>query len=580
MKWLRWQGLVAFFSLLALIAVLWWWLGDWWIARTLERVGTDTMGAEVNVADVDLRLADGQFELNGLQLTNAKQPQRNLLEIGHIEARFDKTQLAWRRIHIEHMDLRDIRFNTERQSPGWVSPEGPKGIAGLIPEIASFDLSALSDSEGALAMLDSLKLESLGSVQRLQTDIEQAREAFEAKRQRLPDEAKIEEYQQRFKQLKADQDGKGLQRGLALLGKGKELDKLRKEIKADLNNVKAMREQLQSDYQNFKSRYQEIRAAPSKDVDRLLANFSFEAPGSEQLVSGALGPTLEAQLNDGMRFYQNAEPWINKARVVAGQDLDAPPPPARAEGVDVHYPERQPQPEFWLKQATLSGSLSFAGWRGVFDGSVEHVTDQPALVGKPIRVALKGGGEAGGTFMLDASVDAEQRVPAVQVRSQIDGIALGQYVLSADPQLGLTSNQATLSAQLTGSRDAAGGHLDLAMRFRDLSLSVQSNQDNAIVQSIINELGKTDTFDLSLNYQRKGDEVMRRLKSSLDDVVKKAIRAALKQELAKHTDKVRQKLMAQAETALAPVDGALQQFGGLDSLLKNKEDLLEGMLGR
>jgi len=142
----------------------------------------------------------------------------------------------------------------------------------------------------------------------------------------------------------------------------------------------------------------------------------------------------------------------------------------------------------------------------------------------------------------------------------------------------LTSQSATLNAQLNGSRDDSGAHMNLAMRFRDLALNVQSNNDNDIVQNIIREIGKTDALDISLNYQRQGDEVMRRLKSSLDDIVKRAVRSALKQELSKQTEKVRAKLMAQAQEALGPVDDALQQFGGLEALLADKEKLLEGLI--
>lgn len=578
MKWLRWQGLVGFFAVIALIALLWWWLADWWIARTIERIGSDTVGAEVNVDQVDLRLQQGQFVLDGLQVTNASQPERNLIEIGQIDARINTEQLLWRRVHIEDMQINGIQFNTMRQSKGWVAEGGPKGIAGLVPEIANFDFAALGDSDSAMALLDSLKLESLQSVHALQNDIKQAREQFEQKREQLPDEAKIESYQQRFKKLKEGSDGKGLERGLALLGKGTELDQLRKEIKADLNNIRALRDQMQQNYKQFKNRYQEIKAAPAKDVDRMLNNFSFDVPGTDRLISGVLGPTLEGQLNDGLQLYQSAEPWINKARVVAGQDPDAPPPPARAEGVNVHYPERDPQPEFWLKKASLNGLLEWAGWQGDFSGQLTDVTDQPQLIGKPIALNLKGTGKPGGAFNLDATIDTIPAAPAIDVNAVVDGIKLGSYTLSHDPQLALTSQSATLNAQLSGSSDDSGAHMNLVMRFRDLALNVQSNNDNDIVQTIISEIGRTDALDISLNYQRQGEEVMRRLKSSLDDIVKRAVRSALKQELSKQTEKVRAKLMAQANEALAPVDDALQQFGGLETLLADKEKLLEGLL--
>ena len=578
MKWLRWQGLVAFVFVLAIVAGLWWWLADWWIARTIERIGSTTIGAQVDVENVDLRLGETAIRLQGLQITNAANPALNLIEIAAIDAQLDPAQLAWKRVHIETIDISGIQFNTTRKSPGWVSKDSSSGITQLVPELTSFDFAQLGNNEGALALLDSLELGSIQSMQAMQAEMKQSQAAFEQKMQQLPDEAKLKTYQERFNAIKAKDEGKGLGKGLQLLGKAKDADALRKEIKADIELVKSMREQVRHDYAQFKTRYAELKAAPAKDVEKLLSGFSFDAPGSDKLVSGVLGPELEARLQEGMSLYQTAEPWINKARVVAGQDVDGPPPAPRFEGVNVQFTERDPQPQFWLKKASLAGKFAIGTWSADFTGQLTDVSDAPALIHKPTELTLSGKGNSGGTLDLTLNVDTKNASPAMALRSKVQGVVLGPMRLSADPQLALATRAATVNGKLWFDTKGAQSALDLTLDFNQLALDISSSQSNDIVQNIVSELAKTESMQVQLKYLKEGEKQQRELKSSLDDIVKKAIRAALKKELAKHTEKAKAKLMAQAEKALGPLSESLSQFGGLEVILTETLGSLESAL--
>ena len=55
-KWIRWWGLGTFVVLTAIIGVLWIFFVDGWVKRLIEDVGTEAVGARVELGHADLSL--------------------------------------------------------------------------------------------------------------------------------------------------------------------------------------------------------------------------------------------------------------------------------------------------------------------------------------------------------------------------------------------------------------------------------------------------------------------------------------------------------------------------------------------
>lgn len=576
--WFRWQGLLVFLLLLGLIAALYWFFADWLIKRGIEQAGSEFVGAKVELDQAELKLFAGELTLTRLQITNARAPMRNLIELAEIHAAIDLKQLFWQRIHLNDVRINGIQFDSARASSGAIPGKEPAGVMKLLPDMANVDWASLGNKEGGMAFLQSLQLESLQSVDKLRAELDAAKLRFEQRREALPDQAQLDAYKARAKALKIDRDASKTEQALALIKSAKEIDALRKDIKRDIEAVKALRDDLKQSRDTLKAQYETVKAAPKKDMERALAQLTVNIPGTDKLVSGMLGPALENRLNQGLGFYESAEPWIAKARIVAGQDPNAPPPPARFAGVTVHFPEREPQPNFWLKTAALDGSLNLLGWQGRFAGSLTDLSDSPALLAEPTRLALDGSGQDGGSLVLTASLDRRQAVPVADALLKFDALRFQPQVLSAQPSLRLSAEQGLLGGSVKVASKADWLRLETALQFSALKLSVASDQQNEIVQAILAELAQTDALQLSLLFERSAEGSRQELSSSLDDIVKQAVRRVLKRELDKKKDELRAKAEEKVRAELAKLDGAWQQLLALDGPLAEQLKSLEAVL--
>jgi len=83
---------------------------------------TRANGAEVNVERIDLSLARGQVGAANIQVTDPERPQFNQFFVGAMTADAALYDLSCGKLVINEMQLSEVRFDTERQTPGTVLP--------------------------------------------------------------------------------------------------------------------------------------------------------------------------------------------------------------------------------------------------------------------------------------------------------------------------------------------------------------------------------------------------------------------------------------------------------------------------
>lgn len=121
MRIARWRAVVPLAVFLLLSAVAWWLLLDTVVERTVESFGTDLVGARVELESADVRLREGAISLTGLQVTNPDVPMTNLFEAREIIARVRLTPLLEKKIFVDTVAIRGVRFGTERETSGAIA---------------------------------------------------------------------------------------------------------------------------------------------------------------------------------------------------------------------------------------------------------------------------------------------------------------------------------------------------------------------------------------------------------------------------------------------------------------------------
>lgn len=117
---LRKSGLILTGAVLAVVVVVELIALDYVVKLGVERGMGYANGAEVNLKEADLSLTGGRLSLRGLQATDAGDPARNAFQAERLEADLGVSDLLRKRYVINLLDVRNVAFDTERETPGEV----------------------------------------------------------------------------------------------------------------------------------------------------------------------------------------------------------------------------------------------------------------------------------------------------------------------------------------------------------------------------------------------------------------------------------------------------------------------------
>jgi uncharacterized protein (TIGR03546 family) len=102
---------------------------------------TRTNGAEVNLANLGISLLGGGVSAEGLQVTDAQNPQQNQVVVEKVEAKASIYDLLLGRLVMENVEISGVQFDQLRQAPG-------KVIEAQTKEEKPFDPNAYDVVEG------------------------------------------------------------------------------------------------------------------------------------------------------------------------------------------------------------------------------------------------------------------------------------------------------------------------------------------------------------------------------------------------------------------------------------------------
>jgi uncharacterized protein (TIGR03545 family) len=395
-KVFRWRGVVPLGLFLVFLGVLYWLLADTLVERSVERSGTSLVGARVDVAEADIRITDGVVMLRGLTVTNPYQPLTNLFEADQIAVNVRVAPLLEKKVIIDTVAVRGLRFGTPRETSGAVDDPGEtsgevrdaiaawqsrlslpslalEGLASAVnvDAISAESLATLRAGQAVVAAADSARQEWLGRVEQL--DPRPAIDSAAALAQRLQGQSirtlgldgardAVTSARRTIQELSALDDR------LAAVQRGADSAAVRvRNGLADLDQAR------RADY------------AYARGLVKLPA---FDAPSMAPALFGRFAAEQAAPVLYWLRMAERYMPPGIKARLHQGRDR------ARMRGTTVDFPRWEHLPRFLLQFAELSLEIGGSGAAaGDYAGRVTDVTTEQALVGRPttFRVARTGG---------------------------------------------------------------------------------------------------------------------------------------------------------------------------------------------
>ena len=379
-KWIRWWGLGAFVVFAAIVGCVWIFFVDGWVKGAIEAAGTKAVGAKVEVEAADLSLFPAGLSLTRLQVTNPKTPMTNAVEAARVTMSLDGLNLLRRKVIVEEMTVEGVRLDTPRITSGAVKPvsdvspeEEPGMFSVALPALEVPDVNEILENED---------LETLRLIEALKGDMQREQEAWESRLKTLPGKAQLTQYEERVRKLK--KAGKGGLEGL--LGGVSEVQALKQDIEQEIASLTGAKKEFEDTVALFRTRLQQIQTAPQRDIQHLKAKYNLSPQGLANMSQTLLGPQIGSWVHEGAAWYERAKPLLEGARTVGGEEGPQVHKPLRGKGLDVHFKEAHPLPDFLIRLTKVSVDLDL----GELAGTVHNITtDQPTL-GQPTTFALSG----------------------------------------------------------------------------------------------------------------------------------------------------------------------------------------------
>jgi uncharacterized protein (TIGR03545 family) len=576
-KLFRWWGILAFLALLIVIIVPWLLFADAVVKYSIERYGTQAVGAKVEIDSADLSLFPAGLKLIGLQITDPEEPMKNAIEAARISMALDSGMLLRRKVIISEMSLDGVQLNTARKISGAIKQ---KSAGSSSPEKASAPQTGSGKNRLNELLTSQLQMPDVGEIlkredlkslklaQSLRTEIQTAEQTWKQKLRQLPDKEKLAQYRRRIKKLKDSKKG-GLQQ---LLGSATDVIAIEKELEQDLEAIEQAMEDFQNQGKGFEKRLNSLAKVLMADVRRLKNKYSLSPQGLANLSALLLGDQIVAWIDRAIAWYSRFEP------IVASRQEPETVKPVRGSGLNVRFKETVRLPDFLIRRADAAVVLKNSNLSGL----IRNITPDQHLLGVPLTFNFSGQDlQKIGSIRLDGAIDFS--VPSSSkstVNLTVDNYPLNQASLSANPGLSIELKKAlanlNLDATIVGNRISS----KLKAGLRSVKIATKVGQSpNSITSAMAKTLETVKRINATAHIDGTLDDYDIQLKSDLDRVLKRSVQKLALNEAARFEKKLKKEIFASAKTPLKETRQSYDQYGAIGDELSSRLNLAQELLG-
>ena len=578
-KVFRWRALGPLLILFVIAAVLWWLFADTIARRETQKVGTQVIGAKVEIQDLHLDLAHGKVLIRGLTVASPHEALRNLLQADELVADVDVVPLTEKKLIINRIAANGLRFGTPRETDGRVAAKSGVGIAGRVlaetHEWASqFQVPALQLATGKISMdsLDPRRLSTIPAADALGARADSSQRAWKAAFDTLRLGPTLDSAQATLEKLR-----RARATDLSTLNEGRQaIDRLKRAR----DRVTTLDRNVTKGVASLKSGLAGLDSARQRDYGfarSLLKLPSLDAPavGAALFAPGAIRP-FESVLYY-MQLARRYMPPGLLPRATTG------PQRVRRAGEDVRFPKERDLPAFLVRSAELSFLLHPSAEQPQrYAGRLSGLTSDPALYGRP-TVATATGPQVGAGLMLNHL----RSVPVDTAGATVGGVRFPAFKVPGVP---LRLDPGAATTQLGFNLNGDTIHARFAIR----SSNVRWTRDSGFANSTIGDLiwravSGIPNLDVEARLSGALHHPDLAVRSNLDQAIAARLRAVLGEQVAAAEKQMRDRVDALVNAKVGPVRArvtqvqnqaqaqVVQQRARLDELQKQLEQRLRDL---
>lgn len=457
MRIFRWKAIGPLLLLLAIVAVLWALFADLLVHHSVEDVGTEVVGARVDLSAADLQLRRGAVVLRGLQVANPQKPLTNLIEAQEIIARFDAEAALRKKVVIDTFAVRGVRFGTPRRTSGAI--ENPSPTTGTVARqvsqwvetvsIPEFTLEGIGSRVVDVEAISPDSLQTLALARQVVSEADSMRQGWEQQLRALDPRPQIDSARALAQRLQAANPIR-----LGPVG----VRNLVQSTRSTIADIERLEDRVRGLEQSVTAGVDTVRAEVGRFDDARAADYAY-ARGLLKVPS-LTGPDLSPALF-GTAMLERLRPvlyWLQLAEEYLPPGLDprrrAGPSRARLAGTTVTFPEREALPTFLLAFGELSLAIGGAtAATGDYVARVTGLTTEPTIYARPLQFVAQRTGAVAGPRQLRVGgvLDHTSRPVRDSVQALVGGVTLPTIPLGATGvRLGLGEGTTQLNVSRLG----------------------------------------------------------------------------------------------------------------------------------
>jgi uncharacterized protein (TIGR03545 family) len=556
----RLPGLIAFFTIIGLIAAGSILFLDYWIKIVAEKSLAKTTGAEVNIGSVEHTFLPFGITLHRIQLTDPQAPRTNQLEAETVSAKINLAPMLLRKLIIDDLIISGIQLGSLRDVKGDVYRKPTRDLNQAEDIFA--DPEELPSIDEILAKLP---LKTTKAIENTQAIFTKHNEVLQQQYAALPAKNKLANHQARIKALTETDYKDPIKLALAK----KEFDAIKEEILKDKKRLSDFKQSVSQAKNELSPQLLALKTAPREDYAQLKSLVTGDTNALNDVTTIVFGEQVAQWSQYALAAFNIVGPML-KAQVQAEDEQQG------YAGRWISFDDTSSLPDLWIKKAQIS--LQWRQEKIISDW--QDITHQHDVLGRPTHFSVNSNSSSlWQSLILSGDLWLDQSGVKANQKWALSGLKLSSLALFSQEKLTSQLDSGLLSssgkAALNGEIVSGTSNID----FQELIIKAKgSNKITNIVAETMNQLKK-----LTINADISG--TVDNLNLSLSSVLNKQIGAALLSSVSTEKkaklDELKQKLNNKTEGVMVTNNNQLDQWldwekiangdlGSIDELLETK----------
>lgn len=461
---IRWEAIVPFTIVVALIWVYFALFFDGHVRRALEFAGTYANGAEVNVGAVKTSFFNASLDILNVEVTDPEEPQKNRVQIGTIRWKMLWDALLRGKVAVNDASVLNIGIGTTRKRPGRILPKPPPGTQSMTEKLREEaleqaqkqfegnvigDVAAMLGGVDPTAQLKSIEgqLTSVLRTKELQDELKKKEAEWKERLASLPQSKDLKEIETRIKAVKLD----GFKGPLEVQQSIKDLDAIRKDIDAKVKAVDDSAKTLNTDVNTYSKAISELEAMIRKDIADIEQRLQIPKLDVKSLAGNLFGDMFLSKVREAKTYMEKAREYMPPQKTAEEKAKFEPPKPReRIAGRNYKFGRPNSYPLFWLQKAEISSKSADSEFSGDMTGTLTNLTDDPPLIGKPTVLKFTGDfpKQDMSGVLGEVLIDHTTTSPLEQVTLKVASFRIKGQSLVNSPDVQLGFNQARAGSEI------------------------------------------------------------------------------------------------------------------------------------